>query len=391
MKKLKLNKGLKIGVISILIILIAILSFLLYREVKYPGFQEQKNTLYSYNNKGTINYTVFLKPNILYDTDSLDEGQLYLTEFIDYIKTTLNYEFSGERETDIEGDYGVAAKVQGFTRDGEEVKNIWEKNYILVPQKSFSIKDKTISIKEEIEIKLDEYNTFAKEIIEVSKINCQTNLSIIMNVNFKGNTDKGPIEEVISPAMVIQLNTSMFQISGNTNIEKPGTIEETTQVQLPVNKSQVIFYGVIIGILSVTLILLIFFTVSTAVTDPLEKKLKRIFKKHGDRLVALNSEMAATSEKCSEVYSMEDLVRIADEIGKPIMYRYSPNYKDISKLYVSDETQVYSLDIHKMLMKPRTERKKKTSKKDSANNTNLASTELDSLEKKESLETEDNN
>ncbi|WP_352420630.1 DUF5305 domain-containing protein [Proteiniborus sp.] len=348
--KIKINKKLKIGLISILVLSVGFISFLLFKEVNYPVIEEQKIPLYSYNNKSTVNYKIFLKPNMLYPTNSLDEGMIYLTEFVDYIKTTFNYEFSGDRAVNIEGTYDIVAKVQGFNMEKEQVMSIWEKNYTLVSQKNFNINDRTKAIKEEINISLDQYNDFVKQITEATKINCQTNLNVIMNINLKGSIDNNQIEESISPSIVIPLNTNMFQISGNTNIEKPGAIEETKQVQLPVNKNQVMFYGIILGVLVIVLALLIFFTEAIIVVkDPYEKLLKQIFKKHGDRLVALNSNPAVTLEGAVMVKSIDDLVRIADEVGKPIMYKYRPDYKEINKFYVTNEEEIYILDLNSML------------------------------------------
>lgn len=347
--KLKTNNKLKIGLIPILILLIGLTSFLLYKEIKHPGFYEQKTSLYNYNSKGTVGYKVFLKPNILYDTNSLEEGNLYITEFVDNIEATFNYEFSADRKSDLKGTYDIIAKVQGSTKEGEKVLNIWEKNFIIIDQKSFNANDNTKSINEEVIIKLDEYNEFVKKIVDTSRINCQTSLSLIMNIDIDGNIEDKQIEENISPSIVIPLNTNMFQISGNTNIEKPGAIEEIKQVQLPVNKNRVIIYSIILGVLLIALIFLIFFTEAIVIVkDPYEKKLKQIFKKHGDRLVALNDEPTVISERINKVKSIDDLVRIADEIGKPILYKHSANYKEISKFYVTNEDEVYILNLNEV-------------------------------------------
>lgn len=348
--KAEIDKKLKIGLIAVLVIFIITSSFLLYKTVKYPGFESYKIPLYRYNNKAAVNYRVFLKPNILYETNSLDEGMLYITELVDYIKTTFNYEFSGDKVADIKGTYDIVAKVQGFNTEKEKVINIWEKNYTLVSKKNFTVDDKTKSVKEEINIRLNEYNDFVKQVIESTKINCETNLNIIMNINLSGNIDNKQIEETINPSIVIPLNVKMFQITGNTNIEKPGTIEETRQVQLPVNKKQVILYGIILGVLVIVLALLIFMTEGIEVKkDPHEKLLKQIFKKHGDRLVALSSNLTFNTEHVVMVKSIDDLVRIADEVGKPIMYKYSPEYKEIDKFYLTNDDEVYILDVNHIL------------------------------------------
>lgn len=357
--KIKISKKLKIGLISILVLLIGFISFQLYKEVKYPAIEEQKVQLYSYNNSGTVSYKVFLKPNLLYSTNLLDEDKTYLTEFVDHIKTTFNYEFSGSKDADINGSYDIVAKVRGSNIEKEQAMTIWEKDYTLVSQKDFTINDKTKSIKEEINISLEQYNNFVKHVIEATKINCQTSLSIVMNVNIKGNVDGRLIEETITPSIVIPLNVNVFQVSGNTNIEKPGVIEETKQVQLPVNKNRVIIYGIIFGILVIVLALTIFLTESVEVIkDPYEKLLKQIFKKHGDRLVALNNDPVFAKESAAIVKSIDDLVRIADEVGKPILYKYSPEYKEIDKFYLTNEGETYILDVNHMLEELESKKKK---------------------------------
>ena len=46
-----------------------------------------------------------------------------------------------------------------------------------------------------------------------------------------------------------------------------------------------------------------------------------------------------------EVFSIDDLVRIADEIGKLIVYRYSEDKNEIQRFYVLNDMEVYYLDI----------------------------------------------
>lgn len=337
--KLNINKNLKIALISVITISILLTTYLIYNKAYNPGFEEQKNPVYNYTNKGSINYSVYLKPNNLYTGKVMEEGKLYITEFVDYLDTNLNYEFNGDRTADINGKYNIIAKVQGFSGEGEKLINIWEKDFYLVPYKSISSNDGKVSINEIIKLNLNDYNIFVQGIKEASKINCETTLTLSMNVDLTGITDKGSIEESVSPSLVIPLDVAMFEITGNNIIDQPGTIEETIQVQLPVNKNQVIIYGILIFILVSALIILIFFTQLAPVKDPMEKMLKKIFKKHGDRLVALNTDVVI--EDSIIVKSIEDLVRIADEIGKPILYKYSDNYKEINKFYVSNDDEIF--------------------------------------------------
>lgn len=349
--KLKINKKLKTTLIVCLIILIGISSLLLYREVNIPKFEEQNNTLFSYNNKGTVNYQIFLKPNNLYKENPLGPEKIYITEFMDYLSANFNYEFSGDKATKIKGKYNITARVTGFTYEGENFVSIWEKDYPIVQYKDFSFNDENKLINEEVNLYLTEYNKFVEETIQATKINCDTSLTLIMEINLIGVTDKGTFEESISPSLVIPLNTPLFKITTN-NIDKPGTIEETIQVQMPLDKNKVILIGIITGISLLGLIFLICFTIDAPMKDALEKALNNIFKKHGARLVALTSNVNTSNAK--NVVSMDDLVRLADEINKPIFYKHSDDYKEINKFFIINDDEIYVFDLENLVSKEET-------------------------------------
>jgi hypothetical protein len=341
--KLKINKNIRLGLTVIVIIAILIFSYLIYKEAYNPGFEEQTRAVYSYKNIGSINYSVYLKPNNLYTQSRLEEGKLYITEFIDYIDINFNYEFTGDRAADIKGDYSITAKVKGFTGGGEGVTNIWERDFPIVQHNRINTNDANVSINENVKLNLNEYIAFAREIKEATKISSQTTLTLSMNVNIKGTTDKGDFEELIIPNLVIPLDVMMFEITGDNIIDKPGAIEENIQVQQAVNKNLIIVYGIILFVFVIALIILIFFTAVAPIKDPIEKEIDRIFKKHGDRLVALNSDIDI--KKAIVVKSIEDLVKISDDIEKPILYRYRVDYKEINKFYVIHNDNNFVFDL----------------------------------------------
>ncbi len=341
--KLKINKNIRKRLIIILMVAVFIFSYLIYSEAFNPGFEEQKNTVYSYSNKGSINYFVYLKQNKLYNGNVLEEGKLYITEFVDYIDTNLKYEFIGEKSDNIKANYSIVAKIQGFATESEKIINIWEKDFPILQNRTIKSYNNKISIDERVNVNLTDYNSFVKEIKDASKINCQTNLILSMNINLFGNTEKSEVEDSIITSLIIPLDVAMFEITGNNIVDKPGAIEETVQVQILVNKTLVIIYGIILTALIISLIILLFFTQTAPEKDPLEKELNKIFKKHGDRLVALNSYMAI--KNYIEVKSIEDLVKISDETGKPILYKYSDDYKEINKFYVSGNEEIFLLDL----------------------------------------------
>ena len=94
--------------------------------------------------------------------------------------------------------------------------------------------------------------------------------------------------------------------------------------------------------------------------DNFTKSLNKIFKKHGSRLVALNSSIPESFKDYNNVKAIDDLVRIADEIGKPIMYKYSAAPKEITQFYVWDENQLFIFDLNEAIKKMEMEKPQKT-------------------------------
>ncbi len=366
MKKM-INKNVKRSVIPIASILIIVISFLFYNEFTTPRYLETKVKTFTYGSNGNISYKVFLKPNILYTSPSLDEGGIYLTEFVDSVLADFKYDFTSERATDIKGEYEIIAVVEGYQEakkdyiedkeiaaDNSEQKEasakvIWGKEYKLIPETQIDVNDKAFSIVKNISLNYAEYNSFASKVIELSKLNIATRLSVIMNVNLQANTDKGLIEDKVSQSIIIPLGTSSFNIIKNEALEKPGAIEEVRKVQLPMNRMLLIAYGAAAGVSIIILAFLIFFTKTKPGISEHTKILNNIFKKYGNRLVALNSSSTCESDLCRMVRSIEDLVRIAEEIQKPVLYSYQPDSNFISRFFVYDDIWMYVFDIREYI------------------------------------------
>ncbi|MGE4274017.1 MAG: DUF5305 family protein [Desulfitobacterium sp.] len=348
MRKIQLRKDLKLAIIIICVALIGVLATLSFLQYKNPGVEEKKVPLYSYESKGNINYQVFLKPNSLYDTKSLGEEQVYLANLVDYVDTVYNYEFNGEREAEIKGSYEIITVVEGYTGEGDKLTTLWKKQFPLIAKTNFEAKDKKYSITKNIPLKLSDYNAFAERIKEESKVITQAKITTFMNVELTAKTDKGVIEKKASSSLEAPLNAGYFKIIKVQSEGKPEAIEEIQSVPLPLNKNLLIGYGIGIGVLLIALFVLSFGT-QKAEIDPFSKELKKIFKKHGTRLVALESEIAATIEQQSRVRSIEDLVRISDELGKPIIYKYSDNSKESLRFWVIDDQRYYLFDVKEMI------------------------------------------
>lgn len=340
-RKLKINNTLRVVLVLVTALISSVLFVLLYREVMIPTFKEEKVQLYAYTNKSSIDYNVLLKPNSIYSSSSIGEGQYYLTNYVDMLQATFNYEFKGDRVSDLEGYYEVDAIVEGYMVQEKKHITIWEKKFVLSPKTDFAVNNKLLSIKKSVDLKLSEYNDFAIAIAEDSKVQIPLQLNVCMDVNLKADIGEDQVEINISPTITIPLDESYFPITESEIKEEPGIIEETRSNQLPINKQKLVLYKCGLGVSLILLLGLIIFTQSVK-KSPFTKQLDKIFKLHGNRLVALNSELLASSlDNCNIVRGIADLVRVADEIGRPIMYEYGEDYKNIVHFYVLDDKRTY--------------------------------------------------
>ncbi|MEA4845703.1 MAG: DUF5305 family protein [Clostridiaceae bacterium] len=340
-KRLKMNKLLRMILIVAAVLMLCALSFLLYRETKVPKIEEKNVKLYSYTHKSSVDYKVLLKPNSLYEGSSLGEGQYYITNYVNDIQALFNYEFKGESPAGIKGYYEIAAILEGYTVVEKKHITIWEKKFVLVPRTDFVADDGIISLANDVNIKLSEYSVFADKIVEESKAQLPLQLNVYMDVNLKADADKVPEEVKMTPSITIPLDAKYFMITESDGKEVPVSIEEKQKVQLPPDEQKVrIYICALVALMIIILGLAIF-------TEAIRKsaftiKLDKIFKQHGSRLVALSGDvLAASLDNCSIVRNIEDLVRIADEIGRPIMYEHSEDYKDMVHFYVLDDKRTY--------------------------------------------------
>lgn len=365
-KNFKINKNIRIAALIICTVLTLILSILIYYESLVPHYEEEKVALYRYSNKTNIDHQVSFLPNDLYDNIVPPNG-IYITNFLDRINTSFQYQFVGESEADIKGSYKVVAEIEGYTGEKESYKTIWKKLFTLIPETSFQNNTNELSIREDIPIKLTSYSNFANEIIEASKINSQLKLTVFMNVNLQANTTHGVIEERVSPSIIIPLNTNYFEITKVIPETKEAAIEETRQVKVPINKNLTITYSIVLALVTISLFCLSYLTVGVE-KDLFIKALNKLFKKHGSRLVALNTNIKESVEQYINVRDIEDLVRIADELGKPIMYKYSTSPEEISQFYVHEENTVYLFDLQDKINGLETEKAVLLDKKKSKQN-----------------------
>lgn len=333
--KIHISRQVRLGLTIFLGGLIIGLSFILYKLATEREYENKEVSLYDYHQKADVSYRVYYKPNPIYSNTESQGLDTYISAYVESFQAFFEYSFQGQGRADIAGDYEIVGMVEGYNSvEGKKI-TIWSKEFLLAPRTAFKGKENKIYLKEIVPIRIQEFNSFASDILSSSKVNSQVKLTVTMNVNLKAKTDQGIIKEKNSPTLTIPLNTPYFSVAISQNIDSAGSIKTTEKVMLPLNKKSLVIYGVAVLIVVGAMLGLMFFTTSGEINSR-TKALNKIFKVHGDRLITVESVVNFDIKTFYKVKTFEDLIRVADEIGRPIVYQSNTKDEEISKFYVFD-------------------------------------------------------
>jgi hypothetical protein len=311
-------------------------NFLLTCRTVYvkPSMVESCIDTYRYSHKGDMNYQVYLKPNSIFAKTIVGPGQTYFSKLVDYMHLVYTYQFSADSLTALKGSYIITATV--------EAKDSWQKEFILVPLTSFVSEGKQFSFTKNYPLQLNQFLDFLKKVNDEIGVTARDPRLIIKATTYiKGVTASGTIQDTIVPTMVIPLNTGSFQVEGALTEDSEGSLYQTTQVTAPgleQKKARLFSWLIITVLLGLLFLLLLLFTKGKLIKID-EQAL--IQKKYGSRMIPLPDDRHLFSGvTVISLSSIDNLVRVADELAKPI-FKVVTQEKLLVSYYVFDCRVVY--------------------------------------------------
>lgn len=344
-KKVRMNKYLRVGIIAAAGLLSIGAIFLMVKEYQAEHVREEKETIYEYNLKSDVSYAVHVKPNILYEEEQLGEGQMYLTEFVDYVTADFTSSFAGSDKTAIEGKYKISAEIRGYTTKNDEKQIIWHKDFELIPLQNFKRTSDKHNIKKEVQINFPEYNRYAQSVLEASKVNLSVELVVKILGSQTMDIPNGPLNDEFQTSVTIPLNNGYFDITKEGITDKSDVVEKITKVPTEINKRWIGICGGLIGVGTLGIALMLLFTAPFNIEDLRKKKIKKILNNHGSRMVVVDHIAIAEGLEIYRVNTIEDLIKIADEIEKPVFYQQQAEILDMTKFYVKEQGILYVYEI----------------------------------------------
>lgn len=304
--------------------------------------------VFSHEHTATVDYQVYFHPNEFFpEVLSAPSGLAYITLLTDYINTVFTYSFAASEEVEIMGDYEVVAVLNAAVmvgeRDARERITVWEVREVLVPTTPFTANDQILEIEQQIPVILTKHAEFAELVRTELRFSPEViDLSIIYNINVEAVSAHGTVSETLTPVMIFPVGGNVFSVDGRLTDSKEGMMTTSRIIDLPEVPQMRQIAAITTGVLFFLFLLSVFLT--TAIPETLaEKKLLAIMKKYGERIVASRGLVPfASRENMMSMNSFEDLLKVADEVGQPILYEVAETDKQRKhSFYVITATLAY--------------------------------------------------
>lgn len=330
-------------------LLIAILSILGLALI-FTGFSNlqkeetitEKVTLMSYELKPEIQYRFMLQPNSIYDKKYLTREQGIPLNLVDYVEAHLFFTLHVHGAEAVNLRLVQEEKLETFF--GSDDLLLWEKKgprheYIFTQSSDSS---DYWGVDALTNLHINQFNDFQKQANDESGVSgnphYNTYWRIIGNIEHEGG------ETLIDHTydLKIPLNLNVWE-APEENFEK---LKQAFNLSQEVTKAPDFYqsYGFMaLGGLCVVFALIAYFFVSIQPTlSTYQKEKKRTFKLYEDRLVALNAIPHGGFFNLIAIKTIEDLVKIADEIRQPIYYHEMESGSEYKiEYYVFDKDKSY--------------------------------------------------
>lgn len=310
------------------------------------GEQEVENVTYYCLQEAVLDYKVYMAPNDFFEETVLEPGRAYMTELTEQIVVDFEYHYFGEDEAEISGKYGMTALLEARTSDGEHL--VWDKEYELLAEESFSSSGSDYSVEEQVTIPFGEYLAFTEEVREETGYSpAELNLSVNAYVDVEAETPDGVITDTLNPNMVIPMGGSTFTVSGSLMEESEGGITEVTTVTAVEGDNFRAVSAVAVTLAAAALLSVRFLTVPSEEKQQKQvQQVSKILKKHKERIVVTANGVTSVPEGAITVYSFDELLKLADEVGKPIIYpqpRYGNGGDHCFLIFTPEHVYAYSV------------------------------------------------
>ena len=263
-------------------------------------------------------------------------GEVVFSKLVDKMDMTFSYRFKASRPVNqLSEEVEITAVLEN--------PEVWSKSFVLVPRTKKS-GDFTINFPLDLGQFAELFATFQEETGAPAS---PPTLAIKADVHTIAQTDFGPINEVFSQTLSTTLEGGILEWNEELVKSKPNSIERTRMIPNPKRYLELSVSGVrILSAIVAGIIFLLcgyvvwlnlkFKPAEVSMIERIEKEVSLTKKKYGTRLAEATNQTPIEGEKIIALGSIEDLIKVADELGKPIIHQAPGTPEEAHAYYVFD-------------------------------------------------------
>ena len=296
--------------------------FTIYYTHTLPTEEQTTTPLCTYTHIATYNYTAKLIPNQLYNQTTLGpgEGTLYM-RIIDHINLTLNYQFTCTTN------YNITSTQYNTTIQLESPQK-WTKTFTTTDlQEIFYLNINTQNSSITLLLNTTKIDDIVRVIgIQTGTTSTTYNLKIKPQIQTTAQTNAGNINEVFTPTLTVEFKKETLEgniiLIQNLQQTKPGQITQTQTTPLPWVTTQRYTSYAFTATTTSGLTLTTTLYLKTKPTKPRKKPLKEIITPYQE--IILESTQEPTTLTTIKVPTLEDLIKISENLLKPVFHTTRP-------------------------------------------------------------------
>lgn len=324
MKKKMLAPKRRAVILAVLLLLTAAEAAGSWYAFRLPLEEKKKEVVTEYRQEASLGYRAHLKPNPYYRSETMPLDSLFLAPLTQQLELFCNYRFTSAKELKVGATSILTAEVTVKDRPRNEERILWSREEVLIPQKSLTgegtVKGKEVKSAERVLLDWTRYRDLASTFLqEAGATGAEATLTVKWRVWADVSSPVARNRETIEATLIFPLNERVVEAKGEPAMIKQGALTSEKTVSHPERRWYRI--GAIAFFILTALGTIAFGLLTEGIPAPAQEIARRkIYRKYGDYIVEGTGAEGEPFTRLVEVNSFPDLVKVADELGKPILH-----------------------------------------------------------------------
>lgn len=175
-------------------------AYLVYRAFQDPATKVYRVPVWGWVHWGEWDYSVFLKPNNIYDTGELGPGLVYYENLVEGVEARFSYNFTTDTPAHIEGWYQVTADLVA----GELLRE----RTLIVPRTPFEAGDGySVNVTFAVPVDREAHRTRVTELADETGVQADEAPTVTYTAHVEAGafTETEDILQVLEPTLVVPL------------------------------------------------------------------------------------------------------------------------------------------------------------------------------------------